>query len=125
MYSHYVHIYDMDMSDNDERLRCPYNAEAPLEGIMKIFNKCADFLATASKPLSEKQVVHLFQGLVAETGQHPEYRQAWIMQEKNTERPSRPTSLKHNTIFNSSSRHHARVATEPTTCLESSNISRI
>ena len=51
--THYYLNSATDMPFNDERLRSLYNKEEPLEGPIKRLNKCADFVAAASEPVSE------------------------------------------------------------------------
>ena len=76
----YAHISATDMEANDECLRSPYNAEERLKGLIKRLNQCADFVAAASKAVSETQIVRIAYRLVAETGQYPEDCCMWMTQ---------------------------------------------
>ena len=77
LYLHYACISATDMSKSDEWLRSPYNAEDPLGGIIERLNKCTDFAAAASEPVSETQLVCIAYGIVADTGKYPEDCREW------------------------------------------------
>ena len=47
------------MPANTENLRSPYNAEEPLEGLIKRINECSYFTVEAIEPVSETQLVRV------------------------------------------------------------------
>ena len=69
------------MAAKDERLRASYNAEEPLDILIKRLDECANLATAAGEPVLETQLVHIAYRLVAETGQYPEYFRAWRNQD--------------------------------------------
>ena len=72
LYKNYARISPSDMAANNERLRASYDAEEPLENLIKRLDECANFATAAGEPVSETQPVRITYILVAETGQYPE-----------------------------------------------------
>ena len=59
LYKDYANISPSGMAENDERLRAAYNAEEPLESLIKRLDECTDFATEDRKPVSETQLVRI------------------------------------------------------------------
>ena len=67
----------MDLAENGQKLREPYNTDEPLERIYTRLNKCANYATTAGEPITEGQVIRIAYTPVAEMGQFHEYCRTW------------------------------------------------
>ena len=73
LYSNYTRIYVTEMAEIDECLQSRYNAEEPIESLVKRLKECADFAMEESKPVTKTQLVRIVYRMVNETKQYQEY----------------------------------------------------
>ena len=76
-YKNYIRISATDMAENDKNIKLPYNAEKPLNILIEILNKYADFAVSAGETLMDTQLVCIAYCLVAETGHYLAYFRVW------------------------------------------------
>ena len=72
------------MTDNDDKLLSPYNAEELLKSLIKKINKRTEFTEAAGMPVTETQIVRIEYGLVAEMGQYLEDLWVWRSVDKKS-----------------------------------------
>ena len=67
----------MDLAGKDRKLRETYNPDKPLKCLYMRLNKCFDYATAASEPITERHVICVAYGLIAETGKFQEYCRTW------------------------------------------------
>ena len=69
---------------NYKSLISSYNPEEPLNSIIKIIKNYSDYAAAAGKPVTEKYLIRISYGIVANTGVYQEGFRVWRNNSTNT-----------------------------------------